>query len=86
MARPSMQLALWFTANKDGKTLYAIYALPEGEELPATIEWEGNIPHGKMILLQNGKRVEYRCQANKVIVSVPEGMKNESLAFKFEVK
>ena len=77
---------VWFTANKDGKTLYAIYALPEGEELPATIEWEGNIPHGKMILLQNGKRVEYRCQANKVIVSVPEGMKNESLAFKFEVK
>ena len=35
---------VWFTANKDGKTLYAIYALPEGEELPEIIEWEGNEP------------------------------------------
>ena len=25
---------VWFTANKDGQTLYAIYALPEGEKLP----------------------------------------------------
>ena len=43
---------IWFTADKDGKTLYAIYALPEGEELPETIEWTGNIPNGKMTLLQ----------------------------------
>ena len=33
---------VWFTANKDGQTLYAIYALPEGEKLPEYIEWEGN--------------------------------------------
>ncbi|WP_281696161.1 alpha-L-fucosidase [Bacteroides clarus] len=52
---------VWFTANKDGKTLYAIYALPEGEELPEIIEWEGNEPSGKMTLLQNGKRVKYTC-------------------------
>ena len=43
---------VWFTANKDGKTLYAIYALPEGEQLPTTIEWEGNLPAGRMTLLQ----------------------------------
>ena len=29
----------WFTADKDGQTLYAIYALPEGETMPETIEW-----------------------------------------------
>lgn len=76
----------WFTAHKDGKTLYAIYALPEGEELPATIEWEGNVPHGKMTLLQNGKQVKYSCQDGKVTVTVPRGIKEEALAFKFKIK
>ena len=56
---------VWFTANKDKKTLYAIYALPEGEDLPSTIEWEGNEPTGKMILLQNGQRVKYTCKDGK---------------------
>ena len=46
----------WFTAAKDGKTLYAIYTLEEGEQLPATISWTGNVPRGKMVLLCNGKR------------------------------
>ena len=77
---------VWFTANKDGKTLYAIYALPEGEELPATIEWEGNIPQGKMTLLQNGKSVRYTCQGDKVTVTIPRGIQKEALAFKFRVK
>ena len=62
---------VWFTANKDGKTLYAIYALPEGEELPEIIEWEGNEPSGKMTLLQNGKRVKYTCENGKVKVTLP---------------
>lgn len=77
---------VWFTANKDGKTLYAIYALPEGEELPETIEWEGNEPSGKMTLLQNGKQVKYTCENGKVKVTLPQGLKNEALAFSFKVK
>ena len=77
---------VWFTANKDGKTLYAIYALPEGEELPEIIEWEGNEPSGKMTLLQNGKRVKYTCENGKVKVTLPQGLKNETLAFSFKVK
>ena len=76
----------WFTANKDGKTLYAIYALPEGEKLPSTIEWENNIPTGNVVLLQNGKKVKYSVQNNKVTVYIPKGLKNEALAFKFKVK
>ena len=66
---------VWFTANKDGKTLYAIYALPEKETLPATIEWEGNEPTGKMTMLQNGKSVKYSCKGGKVTVTLPEGLK-----------
>ena len=46
---------VWFTADKDGKTLYAIYALPDGENLPATIEWTGNTPKGKMKMLKGNK-------------------------------
>lgn len=77
---------VWFTANKDGKTLYAIYALPEGEQLPATIEWTGNIPSGRMTLLQTGKSVNYTCKDGKVTVTVPKGISNEALAFRFKVK
>ena len=77
---------VWFTANKDGKTLYAIYALPEKETLPATIEWEGNEPTGRMTLLQNGKSVKYSCKGGKVTVTLPKGLKNEPLAFSFKVK
>lgn len=77
---------VWFTANKDGKTLYAIYALPEGEKLPNTIEWEGNRPTGKMILLQNNQQVKYTCKNGKVTVNLPENLKNESIAFSFKLK
>ena len=77
---------VWFTANKDGKTLYAIYALPENENLPATIEWTGNIPGGRMTLLQNGKAVKYTCKDGKVTVTLPQGIRNETLAFRFKLK
>lgn len=77
---------VWFTANKDKKTLYAIYTLPEGEDLPSTIEWEGNEPTGKMTLLQNGARVKYTCENGKVTVTLPKGLKKEALAFSFKIK
>ncbi len=76
----------WFTANKDGETLYAIYTVSDGETLPATIEWKGNLPKGKMTLLQTGKKVKYSCEGDKVVVKLPEGLKNEPLAFKFKLK
>ena len=77
---------VWFTANKDEKILYAIYALPEREKLPAAIEWEGNEPKGKITLLQNDKQVKYTCKNGKVKVMLPQGLKNETLAFSFKVK
>lgn len=77
---------VWFTADKSGKKLFAIYALPEGEKLPATIEWEGNVPTGKLTLLQNGQRVKYQCKGEKVSVTLPQNIKEETLAFSFNLK
>lgn len=56
---------VWFTADKNGKTLYAIYALEDGEKTPKTITWTENKPKGKLILLQNGKSVKYTVKGNQ---------------------
>lgn len=77
---------VWFTADKNGKTLYAIYALEDGEKTPKTITWTENKPKGKLILLQNGKSVKYTVKGNQVTVTIPSGLKNEPLAFKFNSK
>lgn len=77
---------VWFTADKNGKTLYAIYALEDGEKTPKIITWTENKPKGKLILLQNGKSVKYTVKGNQVTVTLPSGLKNEPLAFKFNSK
>lgn len=76
---------VWFTGNKDGKTIYAIYTVEEGEGLPSVISWTGNLPKGKILLLQNGKSVNYKIENGKVTLQVPEGICVESLAFRFEI-
>lgn len=77
----------WFTAGKDNKHLYAIYALPENEKLPSTIEWEGNSPAkgARMTLLQNNKRVKWRSDGTKTTVFLPKNLKQESLILSFNV-
>lgn len=77
---------VWFTADKNGKTLYAIYALEDGEKPPKTITWTENKPKDKLVLLQNGKSVKYTVKGNQVTVTLPSGLKNEPLAFKFNSK
>ncbi|MCM1031011.1 MAG: alpha-L-fucosidase [Oscillibacter sp.] len=77
---------VWFTADKDGRTLYAIYALPENEVLPGTIQWTGNVPEGNMVLLGNGRKVEYKVVGEQVTVMLPKGLKNESVALQFTRK
>ena len=77
----------WFTANKDGKTLYAIYAKADGETLPSTIEWTGNGPEGKMTHLGTGKNVRYTVSPEgKVTVSLPKGLPDMPVALKFTAK
>ena len=77
---------LWFTASKDGRTLYAIYALADGESLPATVEWTGNVPAGKVQLVGDGRRLSCKVRDGKVSVTLPKGMMQESFALKFEMK
>lgn len=74
---------LWFTADKDGKTLYAIYAPEDGENLPSSLEWTVNLPQGRMILLNTGARLNYAIANGKVTVNLPRKLKNEPLAIAF---
>lgn len=55
-------------------------------ELPQKIGWEGNEPAGKMVLLQTGRSVKYQTKDGKVTVTLPKGLKKESLVFKFKQK
>lgn len=81
---------VWFTAVKDQQARYALYALATGEQLPAVIEWNGNVPEkgSKMILLQTGKEVKWRSQGEKVRVYLPKSAlkKNEAVALEFVVE
>lgn len=75
---------VWFTSSKDGRTLYAIYAAEDGEDMPQTIEWSGNKPKGKMKLLDGGRNLSYKVSADgKVSVKLPKGMKEGPFALKF---
>ena len=74
----------WFTASKDGQTIYAIYALPEGKDLPTVIEWTGNLPEGRMSLLDGDRTLEYTITADgHVTVSLPDGLPAMPVAVKF---
>jgi len=81
---------VWFTANKDNETLYALYALPKEEKLPAVIEWSGNVPvkGSKMVLLSTGKAVKWSVQGDKVKVYLPAAVvkKNEAVTLSFRIK
>ena len=76
---------IWFNASKDGKTLYAIYALPDGENLPAELTWTGNLPKGKVTVLNNGKKVKAIVKDGKVTVKLPKGLAQEPIALKFSL-
>ena len=77
---------IWFTASRDGRTLYAVYALPEGEELPSEISWEGNIPAGKLTLLSSGRRLRASVKDGRVTVRLPKGLPTAPIALKFSVR
>ncbi|NLI36827.1 MAG: alpha-L-fucosidase [Bacteroidales bacterium] len=76
----------WFTADKNGKTLYAIYRLDEKQTLPDVIKWEGNIPikGTKIHILCNGTSLKWKAYGNAVSVFLPKGMKNQSFAMTFQ--
>jgi len=76
----------WFSASKDGKTCYAVYALEDGETVPATLEWTGNLPKGgKVTILNNGKKVKATIKGDQVTLKLPKKMKEEPIALKFSL-
>lgn len=74
---------VWFTASKNGKTLYAIYAPGDKEKMPSQITWTVNIPKGKLTMLGTGKTVKYTVKGDQVTVNIPAGTNAGPLAFKF---
>ncbi len=78
----------WFTADKNGKTLYAIYRLDEKQTLSDVINWKGNVPlkGTKIRMLCNGTPLKWKAKGDTVSVFLPKGIKNESFAMVFQSK
>ena len=60
-----------------------MYALPDGASLPATLSWTGNIPVGKVTLLNTGKRLKAKVKDGVVTLVLPKNLPAEPLALKF---
>lgn len=77
----------WFTGNKDG-SVNAIVLLGEKDESPATVQWTGNVPKGKMTWLATGKTVKYKVTGETVTVTLPtKGTANTgAVAFRYALQ
>ena len=65
--------------------MYAFYALSDGETLPSSIEWTGNIPaENKVRLLGDGRTLKCTVKDGKASVKLPRNLdRNTSLGFAF---
>lgn len=80
---------IWFTADKNGKRMYAIYALPEGQEqVPEIIEWTTHLPKGrKVTLVANGRKLKCQVDGNRVKVWLPADVdRTASMAMMFDAE
>ena len=77
---------VWFTADKDGETLYAVYTLKDGETLPDKVEWKGNLPIGNIYALDGNRKLKYTVKDDVVTVKLPGNLPQRSVAFKFKKK
>ncbi len=79
---------VWFTADKNKKTLYAIH-VPTKNAGSDYVEWTGNVPTkgSKMVLLKTGKPVKWELKDNKVRVFPDKKLlkAGEILAFSFQI-
>jgi alpha-L-fucosidase len=80
----------WFTQSKDGKTIYAIVCLKDGEALPKQITWKENMPakNAGIKLLYNGKNLKWKKTANGITFNLPGGLPKDmpALAFSFTME
>ena len=77
---------IWFTAAKDGSSLYAIYLLGEDATLPTEISWTGNVPAKGVRLLSTGKKLKTKIAGDKVTVTLPKQMPQQSFALELKMK
>ena len=75
---------VWFTKAKDDSHYYAIYRLDEGETLPSTISWSEHLPKKSIRLLSNGKKLKYKQEGNRVTVTLPRQLPQQSLALEID--
>ncbi len=80
----------YFTAGKDNN-IFALVRLKEGQAIPATVEWTGNIPAAgsRMKLLSTGSTVKWKKEGDKVKVYLPGSLLKQNktysaLAFAFQ--
>jgi len=76
---------LWFTADKNGRQRYAIYALSDGKEMPSTLSWHTNVPKSVMLLVVNKRLKMTKNNDGKVTIKLPEGMKAEPFALQLNL-
>ncbi len=65
--------SLWFTASKDGRTLYALYPSQPGNDAPQMLSWSGNVPKGKVVLIGKDLKLKTSVQGENVTVTLPQG-------------
>ena len=75
---------VWFTKAKDDSRHYAIYRLDEGQTLPPSISWSKHLPKKGIRLLSNGKKLKYRIEGNRVTVTLPRQLPQQSLAMEID--
>ena len=82
------QSGLWFTTSKDGHEGYALLTLPEGEALPATVGWQGDLPRkgSTMRLLSTGQRLRWTAKDGHVNVELPSGLPSEPIVINYKRK
>jgi len=73
--------SVWFTANKNGKVVYAIIPQDDEKGLPQTVSWLGNTPKkgSRIINLATGKSVKYKVVDGETIVTLPKGINGLAL-------
>ena len=70
----NQEKTVWFTANKDGHTHYAIIPADNATGLPPSITWQGNVPRrgSRIIDLATGRKLRYSVEGDRVTVFLPK--------------
>lgn len=77
---------VWFTASKDGKTIFALYPSGAGKPAPQAIKWTGNLPKGKVVLVANGRKLKTSVKGDAVTVTLPAGTVKAGEPFALEMR